>query len=314
MFRHRSTVLAPILLTPILLAVLFCAHPALAEDAVASDEAPFDEKAYVQEVAEWHAKRVENLRKPDGWFSLVGLEWLEDGPNPIGSDADSKVKMPAKAPASLGVLHLDAGRVQFTTAPGVQVTSKGKPVKWLKLQSDADGEPTELEVGSFLFYVIERGGQFGVRIKDRESPALAAFEDIETFPVDPAWRIVGRLEPHNPPRTIAVPNVLGMVEESPSPGSVVFEVDGQRHSLDALPAGDDGLFMVFADETNGETTYGGGRFLYAEIVKGKVVLDFNKAYNPPCAFTAFATCPLPPKRNRLGLRVEAGEKNYGAPH
>jgi uncharacterized protein (DUF1684 family) len=155
-----------------------------------------------------------------------------------------------------------------------------------------------------------------VRVKDTRSPALAAFKDVETYPIRPAWRVTARFEPYEPPKPVAVPNILGQIENLPSPGAVVFERDGKTYRMDALSGGEDGsLFLIFGDETNHRDTYGGGRFLDTAAPRdGKVVVDFNEAYNPPCAFTAFATCPLPPKGNKLAIRVEAGEKKYGEGH
>ncbi len=151
----------------------------------------------------------------------------------------------------------------------------------------------------------------GVRVKDRKSAALAAFHGLDTWPIQPAWRVEARFEPYDPPKTIGIPNVLGQVTDSPAPGAVVFDWQGKSYRLDALGDPKEGLSLIFADQTNGKETYGAGRFLETGPVKdGKVFVDFNLAYNPPCAFTAFATCPLPPSQNRLALRVEAGEKKY----
>jgi uncharacterized protein (DUF1684 family) len=165
-------------------------------------------------------------------------------------------------------------------------------------------------VGRFRFQLIARGSRVGVRIKDPDARARKEFKGIPAFPPSAHWRIVARWEPANPPTEIAVPNVLGEVDRSPSPGTAVLTVDGKEYRLTpVLEEGSPDLFFVFGDETNRTETYGAGRFLYAAPAKdGTVVLDFNRAYNPPCAFSAFATCPLPPKQNRLALRVEAGEK------
>jgi uncharacterized protein (DUF1684 family) len=164
--------------------------------------------------------------------------------------------------------------------------------------------------------VIKRGDRLGVRVKDKQSPALAGFHGLDNYPVEPSWRVEARFEPYSPPKEVPIPNVLGQVTPSPSPGAVVFDWQGKTYRLDALGSVEEGLSLIFADQTNGKETYGAGRFLETGPPKdGKVVVDFNRAYNPPCAFTAFATCPLPPAQNRLALRVEAGEKKYaGAAH
>ncbi|HEY1905673.1 MAG TPA: DUF1684 domain-containing protein, partial [Myxococcaceae bacterium] len=175
-------------------------------------------------------------------------------------------------------------------------------------------KPDIVQVGRLRFQLIDRGQRIGVRIKDPEARARKEFNGIPTFEPSAKWRVTARWEPANPPTEIAVPNVLGEIERSPSPGTAVFTVDGKEYRLTpVLEEGTPDLFFIFADETNRTETYGAGRFLYAQPAKdGTVILDFNRAYNPPCAFSAFATCPLPPKQNRLALRVDAGEKRL--PH
>jgi uncharacterized protein (DUF1684 family) len=166
-------------------------------------------------------------------------------------------------------------------------------------------------------HVIERGGRLAVRVRDTASPARTRFDGIEAYPVDARWRVAARFEPYEPARTVEVPTVLGTAEPMTCPGRLVFELDGRTFTLDAMSEADDAdLFLIFADATNRDATYGGGRFLYAARpgADGTVVVDFNKAYNPPCAFTPYATCPLPPPQNSLELRVEAGEKRWGDGH
>ncbi len=270
------------------------------------------DEAYVEELGQWRQERHERLAKPDGWFSLVGLGWIEEGGNTVGSDPTSDVRLPGSAPGRVGVLEKSDRRVELVVDPGVAVTVDGKPKQRAVLESDAEGEPTVVELGSIQLYLIDRGGRLGVRVKDSQSPALLAFDSIESYPVDSRWRIEARFVPYDPPRPIAVPSVLGTTSEEASPGAVEFRVAARDHRLDVLPGGDGEYFIVFGDATNGPETYGGGRFLYAAAADeaGRVVLDFNKAYNPPCAFTPYATCPLPPRQNRLELAVRAGEKKY----
>lgn len=273
-----------------------------------------------QELEEWRRERTASLRDEDGWLTLVGLFWLKEGENRFGTAADNEVVLPRPAagtvPERAGSFRVEGGKVTLAAAPSAGITRGGAPVTSLALVPDTAGEPTTLELGSLRFHVVERGGRLGVRVRDRKSPALAAFHGVDSFPSDPSWRVEARFERYDPPKPVPVPNVLGQVEEQPSPGAVVFERDGKTHSLDALPGGEDGsLFLIFADATNGDETYGAGRFLAAGPPRdGRVVVDFNRAYNPPCAFTAFATCPLPPRQNRLALRVEAGEKAFGSHH
>jgi len=219
----------------------------------------------------------------------------------------------AKAPLHAGTFTLDGGQIRLEVARDVVITQDGNPISTLDLAPDTSGDPTVLDLGDLQFFVIERSGRYGLRVRDRQHPARFDFPGIETFPIQEDWRITGRLETYDPRRTIPIPNVLGTVNNLESPGTTVFDIDGQQYRLDALQGGNNTLYLIFADETSGRETYGGGRFLYSEPVAddGTVVLDFNKAYNPPCAFTDYATCPLPPRQNKLKVRIEAGEKNYG---
>jgi uncharacterized protein (DUF1684 family) len=282
---------------------------ALALPALADDIA---DTAWRKEVEAFRKERVEDLKKEDGWFTLVGLFWLDEGENRFGSDPEGKVVLPeGKSPKTAGVLVRQGEKVSVKVEPGVKVTSGGEPVTAKELAADVTGEPTVLEMGSVSFFVIQRGDKVGVRVKDKQSAALAAFHGLDTYPIQPAWRVEARFEPYDPPKTVKIPNILGQVADSPAPGAIVFDWQGKTYRLDALGDPAKGLSLIFADQTNGKETYGAGRFLETEAVKdGKVVVDFNLAYNPPCAFTSFATCPLPPAQNRLALRVEAGEKKY----
>ena len=260
----------------------------------------------------WQEGRLQRLQADDGWLTLVGLGWLKEGTNSAGSDGKADVVFPEGAPKNLGTFTRSGRKVTFQPAAGVSVTRDGKPFTGGPVQSDEEGrsKPEVLQVGRLRFQLIDRGERIGVRIKDPEARARKEFKGIPTFAPSAKWRITARWEPANPPTELAVPNVLGEVERSPSPGTAVFTVDGKEYRLTpVLEEGSPDLFFIFGDETNRTETYGAGRFLYAAPAKdGTVVLDFNRAYNPPCAFSAFATCPLPPKQNRLALRVEAGEK------
>ncbi len=286
------------MLLPTLLAFSLSAAPA-SEDIVASTRA-------------WQEGRLKRLQAEDGWLSLVGLGWLKEGANRAGSDGKADVVFPEGAPKDVGTFARSGRKVSFQPAAGVSVTRDGKPFTGGPVQTDQEGrvEPDILQVGRLRFQLIDRGERIGVRIKDPEAPARKEFKGIATYPPSERWRIVARWEPADPPRELAVPNVLGEIERSPSPGTAVFTVDGKEYRLTpVLEVDNPDLFFIFADETNRTETYGAGRFLYAQPAKdGTVVLDFNRAYNPPCAFSAFSTCPLPPKQNRLALRVEAGEK------
>jgi uncharacterized protein (DUF1684 family) len=272
--------------------------------------------AYTDEVEQWKSKRLASLKGEDGWLSLVGLQWLKEGENKIGSDSSNEVTLPrGKSPRVAGSLFLSGGAVKIEARPDSGITSEGKPVTSLELKSDTDsGGPTLLKLGTLTFHVIKRGERLGVRVKDSASPERTNFRGLEYFPTDERWRVEARFEPHNPPKSIPITNVLGMEEDDPSPGAVVFDIDGKTYRLDALTEeGEEQFFIIFADTTSGKETYGAGRYLYAgpPDSTGRLLIDFNKAYSPPCAFTKYATCPLPPEQNHLPLRVEAGEKFAG---
>jgi uncharacterized protein (DUF1684 family) len=269
------------------------------------------------EAAVWadRERRLEWLRRPEGWLTLVGLTWLHDGDNRVGAGSEADVVLPATdLPALAGTVVVRGGDASFVPALEAGVTHDGEPLAGaLALVDDLDGEPTRLALGTLRFHLIRRGDRLGIRVRDRAAPALAAIPGIEYIPIDASWRITARFE-RTPGRTISVPDVTGEVLDEPSPGSVVFERDGHEQRLDALQDTDDGaLFLVFGDATNGRETYGGGRFLYTDApsADGSVVADFNLAYNPPCVFSPFATCSLPWAQNRLTVRIEAGERAYG---
>ncbi len=272
----------------------------------------FDAGSHREEIERWKAERLASIKSDDGWLSLTGLYWLKEGENNFGSDPSANIALPAgKAPPLAGTLHLNGGKVKLEARPGAGITHNGQAVSTLDLKSDEDGAPTILSLGPLRFNVIKRGDKFGLRVKDLENPARASFRGLEYFPVSDKWRVLARLERFDPQRTVLITNVLGMEENYPSPGTLVFEVDGGTYRLDAVTEkGEEKMFIILADATSGKGTYGGGRYLYADPpgADGKVVLDFNKAHSPPCAFTNFATCPLPPSRNRLPILVEAGEK------
>jgi uncharacterized protein (DUF1684 family) len=284
--------------------------------AAAGEAGTESEDGRVREVLEWRQERLQSLTAGDGWLTLTGLFWLEEGESTCGSDPGSDVVLPASAPRRTGVLKRAGGEVELVLEPGVEATIDGRPAGRATLATDAGGEPTRVELGTVSFYLIERDGRIGVRVKDRDHPHLKDFRGLDYYPVDLRWRVDARFEPYDPPKKVPVPTVLGTISEEESPGAVVFRLAAHDHRLDALPGGDGELFFVFGDKTNGGETYGGGRFLYAPVADagGRVVLDFNRSYNPPCAFTPFATCPLPPPENKLGLAVRAGEKKYGGDH
>jgi uncharacterized protein (DUF1684 family) len=271
--------------------------------------------SYEQELEEWKTKRLASLKSEEGWLSLIGLFWLKEGENRFGSDPLNEIVLPeGKTPALAGTLRLAGGKVTLEAKPGSGVKSGGQEVTTLELKSDEDGAPTLLELGSLSFHVVKRGERLGLRVRDRENPARAEFKGTDYYPAERKWVVNARFEPYDPPKRVPILNVLGMETEENAPGALAFEVDGRPYRLQALKEkGEEQLFIIFADQTSGKETYGAGRYLYADPpgTDGRVTLDFNRAYSPPCAFTRYATCPLPPAENRLPLRVEAGEKYVG---
>jgi uncharacterized protein len=268
-----------------------------------------------EEILRWREHRVARLTGPDGWLTVVGLAWLEEGDNSVGSAPENSILLP-RGPALIGNIKVEGSVAVASFDGSAGVMHEGSLVTTLKLRDDSGGDPTVLRLGSLSFYMIQRGGRLAVRVKDTNSPARTAFIGIDHFPIDRRWRVRATFEPYEFPRTQHVPTILGMEETYQVPGALAFEHDRVTHRIDAfLEKGETDLFLVFGDLTNGSETYGGGRYMYTwpPSADGIVVVDFNKAYNPPCVFTAFATCALPPPQNQLSMRVEAGEKLYRGP-
>ena len=275
-------------------------------------EGPFFRKS----LKEWRDRRAASLRSEDGWLTLVGLHWLEPGETSFGSDPSNRIVLPeGKAPARAGSFVLEGSRVFARILAEGQITVEGKRAAGGEVRTDEEGDPDVFRLGTVSFHVIRRGDRFAVRVKDSKSPVRTGFSGLGYFPPDIAYRVTARFVPYDPPKSIEIPNVLGGVETQTCPGIVRFELEGKEWTLEPLQesGGRGELFFLFKDATSGKETYGGGRFLYAERPSGsRVVLDFNRAFNPPCAFTPFATCPLPPKQNWLPIRIEAGEKAYAS--
>ena len=265
--------------------------------------------AYLKEINKWKKKRLERLKSESGWLNLAGLFWLEEGINTIGSDSSNNIIFPDKAPPRLGKYILENRQLRFIPEPGTEIRLNGKPLEELVIITDRTGKPTLLETGSLAWFIIERGDQFGIRLRDYEHPAINELTHIETFPADPAWKIEANFEAYEEPRELLIPTIIGTVEKNMCPGILRFNVNGVQQEFYPVAAGRR-LFVIFADETSALETYGGGRFLYLDKPdrRGLVNIDFNKAFNPPCAFTRYATCPLPPRENFLTVRIEAGEK------
>lgn len=272
---------------------------------------------YERAIGQQRQLREAILTKPDGWLSLIGLHFLKDGANRIGSAKDNEVVL-AAGPARIGVATLGADGVVTLVAEaaaGAQVD--GKAITRVVLKPDEGAvKPTLVTVGPVSFFVIERGGKKALRVKNSESERRAQFVGLDYFPIDASWCIAARWVEFERSRQIPLTNILGQVSPALVPGKAVFEREGKTYELLAIDEGpNEPLFFVISDATSGKETYAAARFIYAERAKdGKIVLDFNRAENPPCAFTPFATCPLPPKENRLPFAVTAGEKNYRGKH
>ncbi len=284
---------------------------AAAAGADPSAAAADDEAAAVHA---WRGARVIEIGGDSGWLTVVGLHWLKPGANRIGRARDNDIVLDGRALAAHAGRLVVAGRsVRFEPASPSGVEIAGVAAEPREVGPDADGDGVVLESGTLRFFVIERSGRFALRVRDSASPARRAFRGLDYFPIDASWVIDARFERYEPARQVPIVNVLGDEVDMVAPGAIVFERDGREWRLDALleAAGDDHVLVMFADATSGHETYGAGRFLHVPLPEGKTLrVDFNEAYNPPCAFTGFATCPLPPPQNRLALAVRAGEVRY----
>jgi uncharacterized protein len=269
---------------------------------------------YITSIEAWRAQRVARLTTPDGWLSLIGRHALTAGTHTVGAADDNSIRL-AAGPTHLGTVTLAPdGRVEMALADGVDARIDGTDARTAELAYRTD-KPTFVRTGTVSFYVMPRGEQLFLRVRDSEGPRLKHFARLDWFPVDPAWRIEARWLPYEQPREVKFANIIGQTNSARISGRAEFVHDGKTVTLVPIEEGADGLFFVISDATSGVETYAAARFLYADQPKdGKVVLDFNRAYNPPCAFTPFATCPLPPDENRLPFRIPAGEKSYRGEH
>ncbi|MBF8963705.1 DUF1684 domain-containing protein [Pontibacter sp. FD36] len=284
--------------------------------------AEFDESAknkaettpdYVASVDEWHQEREAKLKAPDGWLTLAGLFWLQEGDNTFGSGPDNALTFPeGKISGKAGLITLKGDTVTTSINPGVEVLLKGQPVREALLYTSRMDSVPKLKHGTLTWFVIKRGDRYGIRLRDLQNDALVHFKGIKRFPVKADWRVKASFVAHPTPKQIAITNIVGQTSMQDSPGTLIFTLNGQQYQVDALWEGEE-LFIIFADKTNGIETYGAGRYLYAAKPgpDGTTVLDFNKASNPPCDFVSYATCPLPPRQNFLPIMIEAGEKSYG---
>lgn len=263
----------------------------------ASPPVPAD---YEEDIAAWRSQRIANLIAPTGWLSLTGLYWLKEGANYCGSADDARIRLSADAPETVAVYTLDNGAVDCEILAGSGVEAQSP-------------DQCAMAIGSQRWQLLERGGRFGVRVRDTLLPARISLLPIEHFPTDVAYRVYAEWRPAKGLDSVLMRNVLDMEYYIPVEGLLRFQLQGKTHELMALDGGPDDLFLIFSDLTTGDTTYGGGRYLYCARpdAEGRTIIDFNKAYNPPCAFTDYATCLLPRAENELPIALLAGEKTYG---
>ena len=268
--------------------------------------------AHIRETEEWRRQYEARLRADDGWLTVAGLYWLKEGANTFGADPRSDIVLPQDAaPDRAGTFEFHSGKVTFRAAPNSGVRHKGKPVTILEMRSDTPGPADEITMNGLTLFVIRREDRYAIRLRDKNSTMRRSFSGLKWYPVQTEFRVEGRWTPYDPPKTLSIPNIVGIAEKMKCPGRAAFTLDGQELTLEPVMSGNR-LFFIFRDKTAGKTTYGAGRFLYADLPKnGKVTLDFNRAYSPPCAWTPYATCPLPPKQNYLDAAVEAGELSQG---
>ncbi len=263
---------------------------------------------YAESIEEWKEYRIDRLTEPTGWLRLADLIWLDEGENSFGSGPDVDIRFPeGTMPDFAGIFTLSNDRVEMKVADGVTITHEGKPVNEM-LIFDGENRP-RVEQEDLIWFVDTRGDKQGIRIYNQDTPEADEFDGFPFYPLDPAWHLEARFIPWSDEQTIPIVNVLGDTIERSSPGQVEFAINGEYYTLDAFESAS-GLFLMFTDQTGRTETYQAGRYMIIDPPDedGKTIIDFNKAYNPPCAFSKFTTCQLPPPQNRLDVAIEAGEK------
>jgi len=308
------TLLSSKYLRPFTLAVLLVFGGSFLAMGATADQSPGvakQDEGHRQSIQAWRASRHERLERSDGWLTLVGLEWLKDGENHVGSAADNDIRL-SGGPEHWGSVFLQNDRLRFVNHDTDSVTINGELSSEIELICDVDGDPTLIASGNLTFYAIYRES-FALRVKDSQAQGLLDFKGVDNYPIDESWRISGRFDRAGEGTVIEIANVLGQISESRVFGTFEFEMNGKTHRLLGLGTSkSNSLWFIFADRTSGHGTYGAGRFLYSDAMpkNGRLIVDFNKAYNPPCAFNPYSTCPLPPQENRMDLLVTAGEKDF----
>lgn len=284
-------------------------HSGLLSLALWLTAAESGDRAYREEMRKWRDAYTASLKEENGWVSVAGLFWLKEGANTFGAASNNSIALPpGSAPDSAGSFIFHQGQTQLLVSATSAILLNGKPVSSpTTIKPDSSGEPDRITLGRLSMIVIHRGARYGIRLWDNQSAARLNFAGTRWFPVKESYRVTAQFTSYPQPKMIPILNILGDTEPQPSPGFATFELGGTRCHLEPVLEGDQ-LFFMFKDATSGHETYPAGRFLYTALpVDGKVVLDFNHAHNPPCAFTPYATCPLPPKQNHLSVAMEAGE-------
>jgi uncharacterized protein (DUF1684 family) len=311
--RHKAVLLA--------IFVAGVAFPLASQSITASSSSAGDTQ-WNKDLAAWRTQREQSLSAPDGWLTLIGLEWLKPGVNTVGSAAECQIRIHAKAPEHIGLLTVSANTLQILAPTGgfpPDLTIDSKPAREGLLAAD-DAKPNTIAWHGLTMVVLHRGNRYALRIKDADSPTRTGFHGLNWYPPDPHFRVAAHWIPYNPPHTEKIPTVIGTVLSLPSPGVAEFTLDGKTLRLEPVIEGDDQtiLFFILRDQTSKTTTYEAARFLHTGLPDhgltnpGRLELDFNKLENPPCAYTPYATCPLPPEQNRLPVSIPAGEQRY--PH
>jgi uncharacterized protein len=282
--------------------------------ALAAVSTTASDVSYEQEIAKWRQQREAELKADNSWLTVAGLFFLNQGKNTFGSGPLNDIVLPVDAPADAGVLEFDGSKI--TLRANAPLVVNGTPITTTELKPAAEGKPADLvTMGSLTMFVHKSGDRLAIRLRDTNSEIRRNFTGLKWFPPNEAYKVTGKFEPYRTPKAVRVPNILGDLEPYTAPGVVSFRLNGEALKLEVYDAGsaeNRRFFIVFRDLTSGKETYPSARFLYADrpSANGEVVLDFNKAYNPPCAFNPFTTCPLPSEQNRLRVRIEAGELGY----
>jgi uncharacterized protein (DUF1684 family) len=286
-----------------------------------NDKSSDDQTSWQRDLLAWRAQRATRLQGPEGWLSLIALGWLKDGDNSFGSAEDCRVQIAGKGPAHIAAVRLENGKLRLLPPVGgfpKDLLVDGQPAKEQELLADDADQPSKLTIGTLTISVIHRDDQFGLRVKDLQAPTRVAFHGLRWYAPSQTYRVHAKWIPYSPPKVLEIPTVLGTTTHLPAPGVAEFMLDGKLLRLEPVledPKSTD-LFFIMRDTTSKTTTYGAGRFLYTSLPDhgvdqpGELWLDFNRLVNPPCAFTAYATCPLPPPQNRLNVPIPAGEQRY----